>query len=137
MKKILSLVFGLVFLAACSSDDKESSIDASKLTKKWYFSTTKVFGQTIPYTDHEECGKDYIEFLTGGIVKTVDVWECESYTDTGAWALEGKKLTISFEGEIDTATITKLTATTLQISYKEDYDEDGKLETIVTTFTSN
>lgn len=98
MKKFLSLVLGLVLLSACSSDDKESSVDSTKLTKKWYYSTTKVFGMTFPYEDHEPCGKDYIEFLTGGIVNSVDIWDCEAFTDTGAWALEGKKLTISFDG---------------------------------------
>ena len=137
MKKIFTLGLGILMLASCSSDDSGSSIDASKLTKKWYYSTTKVLGQTFPYEDHEECGKDYIQFIDGGVFKDVDVWDCEEYEDVANWTLDGKKITLTFFGQSTTATIQKLTDTSLQVTYKDDFNEDGKDETVVQTYTSN
>lgn len=137
MKKIYTLGLGLLLLASCSSDDGGSSIDVSQLTKKWYFNTTKVAGQTIPYDDHEDCGKDYIEFVEGGEMRQVDVWDCEEYVDTAEWTLEGKTITISFFGQSASATITKLTETVLEVKTKYDFDEDGDEETVVETYTSN
>jgi hypothetical protein len=139
MKKVFALGLGILMLASCSKDDEASAIDASKLPKKWYFSTTRVLGQTIPYDDHEECGKDYLEFLSSGILKSVDIWDCVSYTDTGAWILEGNKITISFDGAAaaESGTVSKLTDTELQLTIRGDYNDDGKDETIISTFTSN
>lgn len=137
MKKIFALGLGILMLASCSNDDNSNSIDSSKLTKKWYFSTTKVFGQTFPYDDHEECGKDYLEFLSSGILKSVDIWDCIPYSEDGAWVLEGNKITVSVDGEVSTGTIDKLTDTELQLTIQGDFNGDGNNETIVSTFTSN
>lgn len=136
MKKFLTLVLGLIMITACSSDDKGSStVDGAKITKKWYFSTTKIGGQTIPYTDHEDCGKDYVEFLSSGVFREVDVMDCELIIDAGTWNLDGKNLTIFFSDGPKDFVVSKLTATVLEVTYQEDYDDNGVLETVITTFT--
>jgi len=138
MKKIFSLVLGLVLLASCSGDDNENTIDTSKLIKKWYFSDSKIAGVITPYEDHEECGKDYVEFITPGVLKSVDVWECEIYEEAGSWTLAGNKLTISFPDEgAQQVTISKLTDTALEITFKDSETEGGPEVTIVQTFTIN
>ena len=137
MKKIYALGLSLLFLASCSSDDGGSSIDTSQLTKKWYFESTIFQGQTFPYDDHEECGKDYIEFVEGGVVRQVDIWDCEEDVYEGEWSLDGNKLTISFMGQSATATITKLTETEFDVKTKYDFDDDGTEETVTETHTSN
>ncbi len=136
MKKIFTLGLGLLMLASCSSDD-DNSIDAAKLTdKKWYYGTTKVLGQTIPYDDHEECGKDYIEFLSTGTLRNVDIWDCEEDVFSIPYTLKGNKVTVSAFGETMTVTIRKVTNTVLEISYKEDFDDNGTEETVIETYTN-
>ena len=134
-RKILALGFAALFLASCSKDD-DNSIDESKLTKKWYFESTKVGGVTFPYDDHEECGKDYVEFVPGGVFRDVDVWDCEDDVYTGTWDLDGKKLTIVEGGEADSVTITTLTATKLVVKSTFDFDGDGTEEVAFASFTS-
>ncbi len=134
-KKFLALGFAALFLASCSKDD-DNSIDASKLTKKWYYESTKINGVVIPYTDHEECGKDYIEFVEGGVMRDVDVWDCVEDVETYAWSLSGKKLTIVDGTDVETATVKTLSNTKLVISAKYDLDGDGTDETVYENFTS-
>lgn len=135
MKKFFTLGLSLLLLASCSNDD-DNSIDAAKLTnKKWYFGTTKVLGQTIPYDDHEACGKDYIEFLSSGTLRQVDVFNCEEDEYTVPYTLKGNKVTVSDLGQKVTVTISKLTSSTLEITYKDDYDDNGTQETVVETYT--
>ena len=136
MKKIYALGLGLLFLASCASDDGGSSVDESQLTKKWYYVSSVYSGITIPYDDHEACGKDYIEFVTGGIMRDVDVWDCEEDVYMGIWSLDGNKLTVGSDGESSVVTISKLNETTLQVKAKYDLDEDGDEETVVQNFTS-
>jgi hypothetical protein len=138
MKKNFTLVLGLVLLASCSGDGNESTIDKSKLIKKWYFSDAKIAGEVIPIGDHEECGKDYIEFIASGVLNDVDVWDCEIYEDEGSWTLAGNKLTISFPEEgAQEATVSKLTDTALEITFKDSEIEGGPEITVVQTFTIN
>lgn len=139
MRKIFTLGLGLLLLSSCSSDDNGSSADVSKLTnKKWYFSKYVVLGQTIPYeNDDATCGRDYNQFLSNGVLEEGYYNNCELYLDEGAWVLEGNKLIGSFEGDVQTATIKKLTDTALEIESKADYDEDGDEETVKVVFTSN
>ena len=138
MKKFLTLALGLILFASCSSDDNDNAIDSSKLSKKWYFSDARIAGVSIPYDDHEECGKDYLEFIAGGVLKDVDVWDCEVYEDVGSWTLAGNKVTVSFPEEgSQTATISKLTDTALEITFTESEVEGGPQVTIMQTFTIN
>jgi hypothetical protein len=138
MKKTI-LAAGLVAfaLASCSKDD--DSVDKSKLLKKWYYVSYIYAGQTIAYPGHEACGKDYTEFMAGGVTQDVDVNGCDPYAADiyeGTWALNGNKLTIDQSGELMTATVTKLTDTALQIKVREDIDDDGVLDTYSIVFSS-
>jgi hypothetical protein len=142
-------VFALVLLAAatfsCSSDDNgggSGSVSESKLMKRWYNESYKVFGQTIPYDDHEECGKDYIEFMDGGMARYVDVWMCngnspEIFSETFGWSLSGKTLTIIYdEDDVEKIKIKTLTDTKLEIEVSYDFDDDGVDDKIVEVYTS-
>lgn len=138
MKKVYALGLGLLFLASCSSDDGGgSTIDVSQLTKKWYLNTTIVEGQTIPYDDHEDCGKDYLEFVEGGQFRQVDVWECEEYVEEAVWALDGNTITISLFGQSVSTNIVTLTATVFEVENAYDFDGDGDEEMVRETYTSN
>ena len=64
------LSFGL--FTACEVED--DSPDATQqineeLLGTWYFDAMIVEDEEIPYDDHEECGKDYIEFNEDGAKK--------------------------------------------------------------------
>lgn len=139
MKKIFTLVLGLALMTACSSDDSGNSVDVSKLTnKKWYFASYKVAGQTIPYeNDDATCGRDYNQFLVNGTLEDAYFSDCALFVDEGTWVLNGNKLTGTFEGDIETVTIKKLTGTELEVEAKNDFDENGTEETVRVVFTSN
>lgn len=140
MKKIFTLALGFLILASCSSDDNGSSIDASKFTdKKWYAVSIKVLGQTIPAdSDYPECGREYIMFKTGGVFATSYFNEdCQEFVEVGSWVLDGKTIATNQDGSITNAKIKKLTDTQLQVTTQEDYNEDGKTETITLLLSSN
>ena len=136
--KFLALAAVVMLFASCSDND-DNSINQSLLTKKWYFKETVVKGVTIPYEGHENCGKDYIEFLQDGVFKSVDIENCVSEVDPGTWAVNGNSLTLTFPGDttdVENSTITNITTTTLQIQLRYDYDEDGEIDTIINNFTA-
>ena len=140
MKKMFTLALGLVLLGSCSSDDSGSStIDTAQLTnKKWYYSNTIVNGVSFPYMDHEACGKDYIEFLAGGVYRDVDVWDCENDITTGTWSLNGETITVNIVNEgSNNGNIVSLTTNSLTVSSSFDFNEDGTSETVIQNFTSN
>jgi hypothetical protein len=140
MKKIFALGFGILMLASCSSDDAGSSVQESQLTnKKWYYSKYVIKGIAMTH-EHEniECGKDYSLFKDTGVF--VDAYyesDCEEMITEDSWTLDGKKLSLNFDGEILTYTISKLTNATLEVTTKQDVDEDGKLDTVKMIFTAN
>jgi len=140
MKKFLGLGLLAIAFASCSDDDAGSTIDMNQLTKKWYTSTYSVGGVAMP-DDNEPCGKDNIEFLAEGILKAVEVYDCNGNTPvtdsyTGTYTVNGHEVTLTLDGDSTTATVTELTATTLKVTYKEDFNEDGNLVDIVETYTS-
>jgi hypothetical protein len=138
--KLLALTLLAAMFASCSSDDGES-IDYNQLNKKWYHVSEKIGGQTFPYDDHEPCGKDYIEFMSSGMGRFVDVWDCNGSTavieqDEFSWTRSGKTIIVSIMGYTENATITKLTANTLQVKVMYDWDDDGVDDTVIETYTS-
>lgn len=139
MKKILSMVLSVVLLASCSSDDKENSINAAKLVdKKWYRNSYIVNGATIPYeNDNPDCGRDYSQFESTGVLRDVYFNDCTPYTDTGAWTLNGNNLSITEEGTLFQLKITTLNATTLKIEGESDLNEDGITEKTIVVFKAN
>ena len=135
--RLLFLGLAALMLTSCSNDDDNStSIDSTELTKKWYYSSTVFGGTTFPYDDHEACGKDYIEFVEGGVLRDVDVWDCEEDVYLMAWDLNGNKITLSDGLDTAVGTIKKLTDSELHVQSKYDYDDDGDMETVIEKFTA-
>lgn len=139
MKKSIFVLGAVIALAACSDDDE--SFNYGQLTKKWYNVSEKVGGETFPYEDHESCGKDYVEFLSNGTGRFVDVVACEPGVITDDyefdWSRSGKKITVAAGIENQTVTINKLTSNTLEIKAVYDYDDDGEDDTVISVYTSN
>ena len=132
----LSIVVALTTLAfSCSSDDGPST--SGELTGKWYYKEYKVAGQTIPYDDHEACGKDYIQFNTNGTGANVDVWDCEDDIAPFTYTRTGNSITVSSDGFSDTAQITELSSTTLKIKVVYDFYDDGDEQTVIEVYTRN
>lgn len=114
-KKLLFIGLGLIamFAVSCSNDDGASYTEAD-LIKKWYPVSDEINGVVYPYDDHEECGKDYMQFLAGGAGKNIDVYLCEEYSEPFEWSMSGDKVTVTSEGEPTTATILNLTDNVLR-----------------------
>jgi hypothetical protein len=123
------------FAISCSSDDGPST--SGDLIGKWYFKEYKVQGQTIPYDDHEECGKDYIQFNNDGTGANVDVWNCEEDIASFTYTRSGNTLTITSDGVSDTVQITELSSANLKIKTTSDFDDDGDDETVIIVLTKN
>lgn len=137
MKKIslLSLAILSSFAISCSSDDGPST--SGDLIGKWYFKEYRVFGQTIPYDDHEACGKDYIQFNADGTGANVDVWDCAEDVASFDYTRSGNNLTITSDGASDTVQITELTSARLKIKTTSDFNDDGNDETVIIVLTKN
>jgi hypothetical protein len=137
MKKfnLLALAILSSFAISCSSDDGPST--SGDLIGKWYFKEYKVQGQTIPYDDHEECGKDYIQFNNDGTGANVDVWNCEEDIASFTYTRSGNTLTITSDGVSDTVQITELSSANLKIKTTSDFDDDGDDETVIIVLTKN
>jgi hypothetical protein len=117
MKKLLALGFALFCLSACSGDDSsEPSVNLDQLAKRWYYVSSKIGGQTIPYAGNLSCGKDYMEFLTSNTVKDVDYYDCQEDPDvaTGTYTAVETTLTTNINGESITYTIKKLNSKALE-----------------------
>lgn len=135
--KLLFLGLAALTLTSCSNDDDNSaSIDTTELTKKWYQSATVVGGVTFPYDDHEACGKDYIEFVPGGVLRDVDVWDCDEDVYLMAWELNGNEITLTDGSQTAVGTIQKLTASEFHVHTEYDYDGDGDMDSIVEKYTA-
>ncbi len=140
MKKIKFL--GAILIAGafvgCSSDDNNDSSNTSgNLLGKWFNKEWVVNGTTIPYDDHEECGKDYVEFLTATTGRYVDVWECEDDISSFIYEREGNTLILSAFGETASAQILELSSSKLRVQTNYDFDGDGDDETVVEVYTRN
>ena len=137
MKRISLLTLAILssFVISCSSDDGPST--SGELTGKWYFKEYRVFGQTIPYDDHEECGKDYLQFNADGTGANVDVWDCVEDVASFEYTRSGNNLTITSDGVTDVVQITELTSTKLRVKTTSDFDDDGDDETVIIVLTKN
>ena len=74
MKKLL-LLLAIIITISCSKDDQQTQTEQS-IYGKWYHKEIEVNNITIPYDDHEPCGKDYIEFYDQNKIRSIDVWSC-------------------------------------------------------------
>ncbi|AWH84759.1 hypothetical protein HYN59_06315 [Flavobacterium album] len=139
MKKVLGLSLALAFFASCSDDD--GPVDMGKLTRKWYQVSTEANGETEPYDENEVCGKDYIEFISGGTFKSVDVYDCDGTmplmdTSTDTYTTSGHTITVGSGSNTGSVTVEKLNSNELKISYQDDWDGDGDEEKVIETYTS-
>lgn len=137
MKKLVLLCL-LTGVASCS-DDSGSSINTNHLTGyKWYVDAYKIEGSTIPQPD-DACNRDYLEFFTNGTVNFTELYNCEDYTDTNTYVLDGNTITrTSASGTVLTGTIKQLTAAKLIIENTAvDIDGDGTLDTVQTIYSRN
>lgn len=127
-----TLIFSLLasfVLFSCSSDD-DNPVNAN-IVGKWAFVNTVIGGVTIPYDDHEDCGKDYVELKADGTYVSIDVWDCEEIVDdSGTYTYEGNTITIDGES----AEVIKLTNSELSIKRTEDIDGNGTDEVVVVNF---
>ncbi|MDV6169000.1 hypothetical protein R1T16_11225 [Flavobacterium sp. DG1-102-2] len=118
MKKILGLALALICLAGCSDDDSpKNTVNLNQLNKRWYYVATWVNGKK---TDHvnEACGKDYLEFLEGGVAKNVDIYNCQLDPEitNGTYTIDANtnKLTTVLDGETIIYTVNKLNSKELE-----------------------
>jgi hypothetical protein len=137
MKKfnVLFLAILSAYATSCSSDDSPTT--SGDILGKWYFKEYKVQGQTIPYDDHEECGKDYIQFNADGTGANVDVWNCELDIAPFTYTKSGNSLTVTSDGVTDIVSITELSSSNLKIKTISDFDDDGDDETVIIVLTKN
>ncbi len=117
MKKFLSLASAIICLSACSNDDDTPAVSLDNLQKRWYNVSTIIGGQTIPYDGNEPCGKDYLEFQAAGVLKEVDVYDCQQDPDvtTGTYTTADKTLTTVLDGETIAYTIKTLNASKMEL----------------------
>ena len=113
---LLILIIGTVF-TSCTKDIS-GPVDMNYLGGKWNFnkSTASSSGFTIPYsTDYlkneDGCNKDYVEFITGGIVRFGDYKpNCVFEEKIGTWSQNGNSIIINvvgsnFNGTFDVASL--------------------------------
>lgn len=135
MKKISSVFLTLLFLVSCSSDDDSSSTGVT-IYGKWHQKEVTINNITIPYDDHEPCGKDYIEFYDHNKIRSVDVWNCEEDTDwIGTFTKTNNFLTLSNGIENRIVEIIELTSEALAYKYDHDENGDGVDEHYIEKFT--
>ena len=137
-KLLLALFAATAMFTSCGDDDSSST--SAPLEGKWYYSQDGVSanGQEVltPYEQDTECNKkDYLEFVAGGVFNDFDFYgtDCASDNDNGTWTKSGKTITTIVDGETTTATIEKLTSSTLKI--KSAYTQGGTTVNYVTVFT--
>ena len=135
MKKSIILLLSALTLAtvftSCTKDDS-GPVDMNFIEGKWNFSrSTATSGSfTLPYsTDYfkneDGCNKDYIEIMSGGIVKYTDYsLNCVLIQKTGTWSQSGNTITIAVTGTSfnDTFDVTTLTSSELVLKINGTYE---------------
>lgn len=134
MKKIGLLLIILISIR-CSKDDEKQIQTVQSIYGKWYHNEIVVNNVTIPYDDHEPCGKDYIEFYEQNKIRSIDVWSCIEEIDwIGSFIKSNNNLTISNGSESRTVEIIELNESHLIYRYDFDDDNDGINEHYIEKF---
>lgn len=135
MKKIVLVfvsvvIFGSVF-SSCTKEGGNGPVDISLVAGKWLFSRSTVTssGITLPYSNpnlknEEGCNKDFIEILSGAIVKNGDyALNCVFTEKAGTWSQSGNTININVTGTSfnDTFDVTTLTSTELVLKINGTY----------------
>jgi len=137
---LLLAFFSFGLFTACEVED--DSPDATQqineeLLGTWYFDAMIVEGEETPYDDHEECGKDYIEFNEDGTYRQIDIWGCEEDIDAeGTYTATENTISLTLtDSETVVLDIATLNADVLLIEGMEDFDEDSEEEMVQQRFT--
>lgn len=143
MKK-LSMLLGSAFIMAlsfssCSDDDKGSSVSEEKLVGKWNFSTVKIasgghsLGEQPHYENEDGCPNDYFQINADNTIVWGDYWiGCDLEEYSGTWALDGKNMNVTIDGESQNVKVSSVSASKLKIV--QTYSEGGVSYTETTTF---
>lgn len=142
MKKQILLLAFLSFglFTACDSDDdtpEETQEINQELLGIWYIDAMIVEGEEIPYNDHEDCGKDYVEFNQDGAYRQIDIWGCEEDVDAeGTYTATDNTISLTLaDRETVVMDIVTLNTEELLVEGMEDFDEDGDEEVVQQRFT--
>lgn len=137
---LLLAFFSFGLFTACEVED-DSPDDTQQINEEllgtWYIDAMIVEGEEIPYNDHEECGKDYVEFNEDGTYQQVDIWGCEEDVDAeGTYTATENTISLTLtDSETVVLDIATLNANVLLIEGMEDFDEDGEEERVQQRFT--
>ncbi len=140
-KQILLFAFlSFGFFAACDTDDdspEETQQINEELLGVWYIDALIVEGEEIPYNDHEDCGKDYVEFNEDGAYRQIDIWDCREDIDAeGTYTANENTISLTLTGrEMVVMDIVTLNSEELLVEGMEDFDEDGEEEVVQQRFT--
>jgi len=146
MKKISKLFVSALILmfvfTSCTKDDS-GPVDLSYLSGKWLFnkSTATSSGFTIPYSteyikNEDGCSKDYIEFISGGVVKFGDYTTgCAFVEKTGTWTENANTITITVTGSSLNGTFKVASLSATELILKIDGTYGGKSGTFTMYFT--
>lgn len=128
----LAIILGF-FFTSCTKDIS-GPVDMDYLVEKWNFnkSTASSSGFTLPYsTDYlkneEGCNKDYIEFISGGIVKFGNYTpNCVFEEKVGTWSQNGNSILISVTGSSFNGTFDVASLSANELILKIDGTYNGK-----------
>lgn len=133
MKKITilvasALIVGLGF-TSCSSDD--DSNDNNSIVAKWNYNRVKtsVNGIVIsdePYDDDEPtCERDYLDIRANNTAEFGDYYlnpDCVLETYLSAYAKNGNLITVTQDGDSETAEILSINSNTMVLRFEETYE---------------
>jgi hypothetical protein len=125
LKKLFLMLPVLIFsLYSCSKNDSTPGTAAVALEGKWQYSKTgTITNNQEVLTDYEHttgCTKNYIEILTGGILKSHEFNNpnCQEIINTGTWVKNNNAITVTYPNQpIVTGEIVELTTTTLKTKF--------------------
>jgi hypothetical protein len=136
------LILGSVF-TSCTKEGGIGPVDMSLIEGKWLFSRSTVTsnGITLPYSNpnlknEEGCLKDFIEILSGAIVKNGDYsLNCVFTEKNGTWSQSGNTININVTGTSfnDAFDVTTLTSSELVLKINGTYS--GQSGTLTLYFT--
>ncbi|WP_037320179.1 lipocalin family protein [Salegentibacter sp. Hel_I_6] len=131
------LSFGLFTACDTDNDSAETQQLNADLFGTWFIDAMIIEGEEIPYNDHEDCGKDYVEFNEDGSYRQIDVWGCEEDVDAeGTYTANENTISLTLnDREMVVMDIVTLNSETLLVEGLEDVDDDGEEEVVQQRFT--
>lgn len=134
-RKILLMIL-LAGMMNCSGPASELDYPDPNFTPAiigiWYPVETLYKGVTYPYTGHEICGRDFLEFLQDSRVNFVNISACEELVDDmGTFRITGYTLTLTDRNLRELSLeINRLDSNSMELLYIDILDGDGVEEEI-------